>query len=360
MNPLIVDIRIPYGIRENLRQGSPCLVGSNEEKNAYLAAVKNELLSYEGSLEDYEVHALRLSGGSATVMSPDLLGDLLKTAREVLPVARGAEVSVDAHPLTIGTPSLTGIASGHPNRMELQMLSGNHDELKTLGCGFTMQHVNNALLFFRRFHMNNYGLTVTLGIPGQTMQSWMNTLHACTIIHPPHITVSRMAAGGEILQNQEELFSLYAAACDYLAENGYLQYSSGCFCLPQHASQYEINRLDGGSFLGMGLGASTLLDGYLTRSTGNLSIYLQHAGNFEKTTAQVFSADENWLIGRYISLRLRSTNGLDPEQFRQKFRCEIPEAKKTELLGQAEAGLLEEKSGRFLPTKRGLFNTLSE
>lgn len=49
-------------------------------------------------------------------MSPDLLGDLLDTARHHLPVAPMAEVSVDALPNTIGTPSLTGVAAGHPTR----------------------------------------------------------------------------------------------------------------------------------------------------------------------------------------------------------------------------------------------------
>ena len=121
--PMILDLHIPYCVRPERFQNRYFAVGSNEEKNAYLAALKREVLSYKGDLDEYEIRAVTLSGGSATVMSPDRLGDLLRTVREELPVSKGVEISVDAHPLTICTPALTGIASGHPNRMELIMQS---------------------------------------------------------------------------------------------------------------------------------------------------------------------------------------------------------------------------------------------
>ena len=134
---------------------------------------------------------MHLSGGSASVMAPDLLGDVLRTVRTHLPVAQGAEVSYDSLPVTIGTPSLTGIASGHPNRTELMMRSDNDAELKALGCTHNAQHIRNAMLFLAKFHLNNVGLTLNYGIPGQTMQSWHNSLHAAVIMQAGHITQSR-------------------------------------------------------------------------------------------------------------------------------------------------------------------------
>ena len=131
--PLVLDLHIPYCIRPENYLAHFNAVGSNAEKNAYMDALKREVLSYEGELDGYEIRAVHLSGGSASVMAPDLLGDVLRTVRTHLPVAQGAEVSYDSLPVTIGTPSLTGIASGHPNRTELMMRSDNDAELKALG-----------------------------------------------------------------------------------------------------------------------------------------------------------------------------------------------------------------------------------
>ena len=357
--PLVVEICIPYCVREEPFRKRLQLVGSNAEKNAYMAALKQELLSWEGELEGYEVQALRLAGGSATVMSPDLLGDLLKTARELLPLAPGAEISVDAQPLTIGTPALTGLAAGRPNRMELMMRAGSDEELRALGCAHTTQQVNNAVLFFNRFHLNNYGLTVNLGIPGQTEGSFHNTLHACTIYHPAHIHLQtpevRDAAG---MPDEESRFAWYRHACEYLEESGYLRYAAGDFCLPQHACRFTLAELEGAARLGLGLGAESLLDGYLTRNTNKLSTYLAHAGDYEKTTAELYAAGPDWLMQHYVERRLCAPSGLSREDFAARFGRELPEALSAELAARAGQGLLEESPAGFVPSERGLFSVM--
>lgn len=357
--PLLVELYIPYCIREEPLRRKLQLVGSNAEKNAYMKALRQELLSWEGELDGYEVPALRLSGGSATVMSPDLLGDLLRTAREILPLTHGAEISVDAQPLTIGTPALTGLAAGRPNRMELMMRSGSDEELRALGCAHTVQQLNNAILFFNRFHLNNYGLTIDLGIPGQTEQSWHNTLHACAIYHPAHIRLQtpeiRDADG---MPEEETRFAWYRHACEYLEENGYLRYTAGDFCLPQHACRYTLAELDAPARLSLGLGAVSFLDGYLTRNTNNPAIYLAHAGDYEKTTAEALSADADWQMREYAARRLYSPEGLSCAAFTARFGRPLPEALEDELLGRAEQGLLERTANGFRPSERGLFSLL--
>lgn len=357
--PLVVELRIPYCIREEPYYRHIQMVGSNGEKNAYMAALKRELLSWEGELEGYEVCALRLLGPSATVMSPDLLGDLLKTAREILPMAHGAEVSVDTHPLTVGTPSLTGLAAGRPNRMELMMRSGSDEELQNLGCVHTMQQVKNAVLFFNRFHVNNFGLTVDLGIPGQTAQSFHNTLHACTIIRPAHIRLQtpdvRNAAG---MPDEEMRFSLYRDGCAFLTGEGYRQYTAADFCLPQHECRHTLARLEGAGTLGLGLGAVSLLDGFLTRNTNNPAIYFAHAGDFEKTTAEAYSADTEYLMREYVRQRLQAAEGLSNADFQARFGRTVPASLREELEQQEETGELTVADTGYRPTERGLFRCL--
>ena len=359
VQPLVVDLRIPYCIRKEPYYRHLQLVGSNGEKNAYMAALKRELLAWEGELDGYEVSALRLLGPSATVMSPDLLGDLLKTAREILPMAHGAELSVDTHPVTVGTPSLTGLAAGRPNRMELMMRSGSDEELRALGCVHTMQQVKNAVLFFNRFHVNNFGLTVDLGAPGQTQQSFHNTLHACTIIRPAHIHLQTPdERDAEGMPDEETRFSLYREGCAFLAAEGYRQYAAADFCLPEHACRHTLSLLEGAAHLGMGLGAVTLLDGYLTRNTNNPAIYLAHAGDFEKATAEAYSADAAYLMREYVRQRLQAAEGLSNAAFQARFGCAVPASLREELERQAAAGELTVSEAGYFPTEHGLFRCL--
>ena len=138
---LIVDLHIPYCIRPERCSTAYGAVGTNAQKDAYMRALQREVRAWEGELDGYTVRAIRLGGGSASVMSPDLLGETLSLLRHTLPVASGAEVSYDALPNTIGTPSLTGISAGRPTRVELMMRSVHDRELQALDCAFDVQDV---------------------------------------------------------------------------------------------------------------------------------------------------------------------------------------------------------------------------
>lgn len=353
---LIMDIHIPYCIRPENYLNHSYTIGTNIQKNAYMAALKREILSYAGESDAWEIRAVRLSGGSATVMSPDLLGDLLTTIRKNLPVGKGAEVSFDAHPLTIGTPALTGIAAGHPNRAELKMRSENDHELQTLNCAFTMQNVRNAMLFFHRFHLNNVSLTVNYGIPGQTMLTWHNTLHSCVIMQANHICTDPLAETSMPGCPDEAMrLQMYEHACEYLTENGYRQYAIGRFCKPGYEHLFEVLQMNNTESLGLGVGAFSLYDGYVIRNTNNTDLYIRNAGDFEKVTAQVFTADDRFLIRHYVAGRLWLEQGLEKALFQQQFGRTLPDEIADLLKGLAARGWAEETGDAVRLTRKGQF-----
>lgn len=356
--PMILDLHIPYCVRPERYQDRWFTVGTNEEKNAYLKALKREVLSYEGDLDDYEIRAVRLGGGSATVMSPDGLGDLLRTVREKLPVAKGVEISVDAHPLTICTPALTGIATGHPTRMELMIHSDIQKELEALDCAFTQQNIQNAVLFFGRFHVNNVGFTIHYGIPGQTPDSWKQTLHACTIMRPAHITVEALHAEKSApvaAPSSEERREMYRLACSILSSNGYIQYSANHFALPRHGWLYQLLAMDNSAFLGMGAGARSAYDGYYVQNTSSLKLYIQNSGDFEKTTARAVQISPDDAMRTYLFQRLKSTEGFQLSSFSEKFEAALPPEAAAYLEDLTRKGLVTSENGRYTPTADGLF-----
>lgn len=389
-SPLILDLHIPYCIRPLKYLAYFHETGTNAQKDAYLEAMKREAASYEGELEGYEIRAVRLGGGSATVMSPDLLGSLLTLVRRVLPVSPHAEISFDALPNTIGTPSLTGIAAGHPTRAELMMRSENDEELRALDCPFTMQDTRNAMLFFQKFHLNNIGVTINYGIPGQTLHSWHNTLHSCVIMRPGHISVMPLDApggeadktkdgfagsgsgpcgvsaehagapngavsGGTAFPDEAARREMYEYACDFLQKNGYSQYSVYGFALPHYECRYELLRMDGTPHITMGVNGVSVFEGYVTRNTNNCALYVKNAGDFEKLTAQAFEADEEFLMREYASGRLGLVQGLSEKAFAERFGKKLPPQLEKWLEDLTQKGLAVQENGTASLTREGMF-----
>ena len=204
--------------------------------------------------------------------------------------------------------------------------------------------------------MTNIGLTVNYGIPGQTEVSWHNTLHACVIMHPAHITVAPLAVtDAPGMPDEDTRFALYAHACAYLAENGYVQYGAGQFCLPHHEYLCEALAMDGADVVGMGVGAVSAFDGYVTRNTNNLRLYVRNAGDAEKLTAQACALDGAAQMRRFAAGRLRAVRGLDTAAFEARFGAPVPQALLESLTALGGEGLLTQTQSGFVPTARGLF-----
>ena len=188
------------------------------------------------------------------------------------------------------------------------MRSGHDAELRALNCPFTAQDTRNALLFLHRFCVNNVGLTLSYGIPGQTEISWHNTLHAAVISAPQHISVDPLAVtDAEGMPDEDARFAMYAHACDFLAQSGYTQYAAGRFCRPGHEYLFDALRRNGTEIVGMGVGAVTLLDGVMSRNTNSVALYMKNAGDFEKQTAQAVALDAVQRMGEYALGRLSLT-----------------------------------------------------
>ncbi|MBR2528567.1 MAG: hypothetical protein IKE58_08880 [Blautia sp.] len=186
----------------------------------------------------------------------------------------------------------------------------------------------------------------------------MQTLRACSIIHPAHITIQALHAEKEAPVNdpsETERRNMYKDACRFLSENGYLQYSATHFALPHHGWLYQLLMMEGASCLGMGVGAKSFYDGYVVRNTNNLKRYISNAGDYEKITAQVSEADDETTMQRYVSLRLRSTDGLSRSVFRERFGCDLPPRIEETMEKAALEGLLTITDEIFKPTSDGLY-----
>jgi len=350
---LILDISIPYCIKPVKYIGGYQLNGSNAEKDRYMESLMQELSSFGGELDDYELKAVRI-GGNASVMSPDLLGALMSEIRKVIPTDPHAEFSFSAVPCTVGTPSLTGISAGRPNRASLVIRSYLDEVFAQLNCPFNIGDVRNALLFFGKFHMNNLDLTINYPIPRQSRHDWEFTVTSCCNCRPAHISIEPLELPAEEMPSEEELVSGYEAACRILEREGYRQYAAGRFALAGHESRFEVLSRSGCELLSLGLGAVSCYDGMLTRNTGKASIYLTSAGDFSKITAQALECSEDYLMRRYCAGRLTLAEGLSEEEFYGRFSKQLPDDIKAVISALEAEGCAEEHGGRIVPTAKGM------
>lgn len=360
MKSLVLNLAIPY-CREPLRYiAQPQVKGTNAEKDALLRAMLREAEAWDGELEGYEVRAVRLSGGAATVMSPDLLGNLLLAVRSHFPMRQGCEVSFDALPGTIGTASLSGISAGRPNRAELFLRSVSDRELKVIDAPFKVDDGRIAMRFMAKFRLNNVGITVHFGIPGQTTATCLATVRDLIVQRPHHIRLLPLSDaaidGAPDLASQREMF---LQAADTLVQAGYIHYMAGYFCMPNHEWLYPTLREQGCEVVSLGPGGVTILEGYATRNTNNIKLYLRDAGDFEKQTAEAFGLSPAELLSHALRGRLGQAVGCRADELERQFGAPLSEADRHTIDGLIETGTICLEDGCLKPTREGLFSLVS-
>ena len=199
-------------------------------------------------------------------------------------------------------------------------------------------------------------MTLNYGIPGQTMQSWHNSLHAAVIMQAGHITAEPLAVtDAEGMPNAVERFEMFRYACEYLPENGYKMYAAGCFARPGYEYRAHAMEWNGDDVIGMGVNGGSVYDGYAVRNTNSLKLYIKNAGDFEKLTAQAAQLDENALMLRYLRGRMKLNDGVVEPLFRERFGQELPQEFSTLLDKAVENGLAQRTADGWMPTLEGLF-----
>lgn len=353
---VLLFLNIPFCIRPEKYSSRHVITGTNQQKDLYLEALAREVSAAVDDMEGCHVESVYVGGGSPTVVSPDLLGNLLTDIRRCYPLAPHCEIAFEALPNTVCVPCLSGIGRGRPTRVELMMHSVDPLDLQQMDCVFHEGDVQNAVLFFDKFHLNNVGLHITYGIPGQRMGAWVDTLRACKDFEATHITLAPLGPQGGEFPDAATQEKFYRRACEFLADAGYVQYAAHRFAKSlTYVDRYYLMRMQGMDFMGFGMGAISRCDGFYSRNTADYERYCRFAGDMENTVVQVTPLTEETEAMLYLAGRLRLCEGFSRADYLMRFPAGFPPAWQAMLTDMEAAGYLTENQDQIALTQAGFF-----
>ena len=322
------------------------LTGDGAAKRKYLEAVMREVASLGDVLEGKRVVAVRIGGGSPSVVSPDQLGELMRLIRAELPMAHGAEMALEAIPNTVGVPSLTGWGQGKPSRVELRVGAIHLRDLDELHPPYRVSDIQNAVLFLDKFGMNNVSVSLVYGLPGQTEASWRQTLRKALDLEPYEVAVAPVSpADGEGLA-QERQRALYEVAAALLGERGLVEYAVGRFARAAGESAYVKALASGADAVGVGLGAVSCVDGMAWRNTDDFEVYCAGSDDPEQVVRDAAQLDDEARAVLVTRRALCLSEGVEAERV---------SAAVGELSAWEAEGLVVCEDGRWRLTSEGRF-----
>ncbi len=365
-NMLSLYVHIPFCVKKCSYCGfysTPYAIDSADE---FTAALRSEAEGYKTEFIDRLFHSVYIGGGTPTTLDIRQLVKVLATVQECFEISEGAEFTVEANPNTITREHLDVLREKGANRLSLGVQSFSDEVLRILGRKHTSEEAEHAFNLARIAGFQNIGMDLMYGIPGQTMAQWQDTLRTSLECRPEHISVYSLSlddgslfyqlfeAGNFECPDDDEAAEMYEYAISILQGSGYRRYEISNLSLPGFECRHNRNYWDRGEYLGLGPAAWSFIS---QRRHYNIADTVEYVRRVAKGVSPIADSEQPGpaqASRETILLSLRTVEGLDLQQYRNKYGDLFLEQLERNIAPLVSEGLLEVHEGRAMLTQRGI------
>lgn len=347
--------------------------GEEWTQETYTQALIREIEAWRGK-ENKKVSSVFVGGGTPSILSVRRMEEIFEALRESFFLAEDAEITIECNPGTLEKEKLEVYKCLGVNRLSLGLQSAKNEELRLLGRIHTWETFLESFQMARKAGFENLNVDLISALPGQTVESWRETLEKTIALSPEHISAYSLIieegtpfyqeyeedakireAGGDpqFLPSEDAERQMYEDTEKILGNAGYSRYEISNYAKPGMACQHNMGYWQRKEYIGLGLGASSLYREGRWRNSENLLKYCNRKQDMpERKDLQKLSRKDQMEETMFLGLRLME--GVEEEAFFREFGCTCREVYGEVLDRLEDQGLLKEENGRIFLTSHGI------
>ncbi len=250
----------------------------------YLARLQAEIRAQRW---DWAPETVYLGGGTPGSMAAEVLAAILAE----IPGRPWKEATLEAAPGAITAEQAHAWQGAGINRVSLGVQSFVEAELRRTGRKHTATSVEADVAALRSAGIEEINIDLIAGLPGQTRESWLESLEWLERLAPPHVSVYMLEIdedsrlGNEILQSglrfgapdvpaEELIAELYETAVERLAKGGLARYEISNFARAGHESLHNLKYWRLEPYAGFGADAHGFDGRMRTQNVESMAEYL--------------------------------------------------------------------------------------
>lgn len=338
---------------------------------SYIKKLQEEIAYYGLEFEEYQVSSIFLGGGTPTLLEGYQLAAILETVKKYFRLVADAEITVECNPGTLTVGKAEKLVQAGFNRLSMGLQSADDRELQLLGRIHNFAQFLESYDLARKAGFENINVDLMSALPGQTLKSWQNTLQKVTALRPEHISAysliieegtpfyERFAEderireeGGHPRLLPEEAIErqMYELTQRFLHTKGYERYEISNYAKPGSECRHNCGYWTRKDYLGLGLGASSLVGHQRFQNTSDLKEYLEQEYHHIHTE----TLDKKSEMEEFMFLGLRLMTGISRQQFEKTFQVTLDSVYGEVLRKLKSEQLIEEVAGYVRLTEHGI------
>lgn len=298
----------------------------------YMACVYKELKMRGEELKGRVFDTVYFGGGTPSYIPPKLILGAMNRIRECFTLSENPEITLELNPGTIGEEKVKIYEKAGINRFSIGLQTAIDEQLEDLGRIHTARDYVYATKLLKG---KNFSTDIMLGLKNQTKEDVRKTVELASACGSSHISMYALTVedgtpiytdylNGE-LPDSDEVADLYDYGRALLAEKGYKRYEISNFCKEGFESRHNMNYWQRGEYIGVGLAASSFMNGKRFTNTFNLDDYMKCviSGFFPAVDCEEVSETDAKF--EKVMLALRTSKGLSLSDYKKEFSSDLEE-----------------------------------
>ena len=297
------------------------------------------------------------------------------------------EITIEVNPNTADFGKLLSYKEAGINRLSIGLQSADNAELKLLGRLHTWEEFLSCYEAAQKAGFSNINVDIMTALPGQKAETLRRTLCKLAELSPAHISAYSLILeegtpfyemyGGrederiktetedigadrrtdpwdrDAIPSEEEERALYYLVRDELGRQGYKRYEISNFAREGYESRHNTSYWKRIPYLGLGLGASGLINEVRYKNTTDMAAYLGCPASRDLFEEEI-ALSENDRMEETMFLGLRMSEGVRKDMFFDCYKRSIEEVYGKVLQKLEKDGLILNTKERVALTDKGI------
>jgi oxygen-independent coproporphyrinogen III oxidase len=322
---------------------------------AFLDALLLDLDRRLLEIPECRLETIFFGGGTPSALSVKQLDFILSGLHRRLNLSGLREWTLEMNPATVSLEKARMLREFGVNRISMGVQSWDPEILSRLGRVHSAEQAERSFHILREAEFTNLNLDLIFGVPGQSFETWQQTLEKTLGLAPEHISAYcltieedteffRRFQRGELAQDTEGDATLYEFAMGTLETAGYHQYEISNYAKPGYECLHNLAYWQGRNYLGLGPSAFSTIGERRWQNTPDTSRYIEQIGSATEPINFKEHVTDRMRKAETIAFGLRTSTGVSESEFA---------GWTTELDALRQEGYLEEGDARIRLTPKG-------
>lgn len=239
------------------------------------------LIKHAGDYKDRKPDTVYIGGGTPSVLSEKQLEKLLNSLRKTIDLSAVSEFTFELNPESVSAEKLKILKQYGVNRLSMGLQTHDNESLKKLGRIHDFNTFLTAFKQAREAGFDNMNLDLMYGIPGQTMEAWLESLKQGLSFGSEHLSLYPLTVEENTVFYQQFVTTddnlqreMYDKALKVLEEAGYTHYEISNWAKPGKESVHNSNYWRNREYIALGAGAAGYLDRMRYKNTEDVFRYI--------------------------------------------------------------------------------------